>query len=122
MIGTRVDFDEALQPIYATQYRLHSAKAFVARHSRIVWMAGHAHFVFLRHGNHTIQKVSDALPISIIIHRPGFREWRILAGLIVYEGAVAGAAAAARGLGPNHSKNVQVVLEGRNSGLGRVVD
>src|SRR4030088_268070 len=93
MIRTRMDFDKALQSIYATEHCVDSAEAFVARHSGIVWVASHAHFIFLGYGNHAIQKISDTFPVGILVDRPGFGEWRILPGLIGNEGAVPATAA-----------------------------
>src|SRR5215471_3685517 len=117
-----VGFDKALQSAYAAQYGVHPAVALGGWHPGVVRMAGHAYFVFLRHGNDAIEKVSDALPVRIFADRSGLREWRILPSIVINKSAVPAAATAARGLRANHTENVQVVFEGRNTRLGGVAN
>src|SRR5258708_30567170 len=94
VIRTLFDRNEFLQAVHTAQDPVDSAESFVARHARVVGMARHPNFVFLRHGDNALQEISDALPRLILTDRASFGERRILLGTCVNERAALIAAAA----------------------------
>src|SRR5207249_12113585 len=63
LFRSRHDLDETLESVHVAEHGLNTAKTFIARHTRIVRMAGQFHLIFFRHGNDAFEEVCDALPI-----------------------------------------------------------
>src|SRR5580658_2856484 len=76
MIGALTDRDELLQPIDGAKHAIHALIA-LGRNARILRMAGHANLVLVRHRNHTVEKVSDALPECTRIHMSSLGDRRL---------------------------------------------
>src|SRR5690348_17472359 len=68
MIRTLLNRDESLQAIHRTENAINSLIPF-GWHAGILRVARHANLVFVRHRNHAIQEVCDALPKHVRVDR-----------------------------------------------------
>src|SRR5262249_52007384 len=122
VVRTRDGFHEALEPLDAAEDAVDASEAAVARHARVVRVAAQTHLALLGHRHHLLQEVCNALPELVLADGAAFPGRVVLLGLVVDEGAVAGAAAAARRLGAHDAQDGEVILHRGDAGPRGVAD
>src|SRR5262245_39520673 len=121
MVGTLLDGDELFESVDRPEHGIHALVPF-RRHTWIVRMAGHANLVFRRNRNHSFKKVGDSFPVKVRLDGSRPRKRTLRFGFLEPPGTVGRTTASRRSFGPQHAEDAHVVFDGRNPGLGAVLD
>ena len=97
-------------------------KPLPARHAGIVRMAAKTHLALLGHRNDPLEKIGDPLPHRVRADGPRFLGADRLAWPCRRRRYCSGPRRGPGGFGPHHAEEREVVLDGRDAGLGHVAD